>query len=171
MSATFIVFICTRIICGRLRGSESRPMFEIESRVDLDQPEHQASGLEQVVVSAIPTMKYDQKAFKVLRIMPKCGHGFHLSCIDTWLRKQSTYPVCRLPLKESLRTKHVRLATFSVARSFDQSEISTEHSHQWLLPGTTERSAGNVSNQGHLESAPGNPSEPTPSRGEPETRH
>lgn len=187
MSATFIVFVCTRIIFGRLRGRESRPMFEIESRVDLEQPEHQVSGLEQIVVSAIPTMKYDQEAFssledaqcsiclgeyqekEVLRIMPKCGHSFHLSCIDTWLRKQSTCPVCRLPLKESLGTKHVRSATFSVARSFDESEISTEHSQQWLLPGATEHSAGNISNQGHLDSAPGNPSEPTPSR-EPETR-
>lgn len=37
MSATFIIFVCTRIICGRLRGVESRPMFEIESRTDLEQ--------------------------------------------------------------------------------------------------------------------------------------
>lgn len=37
MSATFIVFVCTRIICGRLRRAESRPMFEIESRIDLEQ--------------------------------------------------------------------------------------------------------------------------------------
>ncbi|CAB4269867.1 unnamed protein product [Prunus armeniaca] len=66
MSATFIVFVCTRIICGRLRGGESRPMFEIESRIDVEQPEHQASGLEQVVVSAIPTMKFDHKAFSSL---------------------------------------------------------------------------------------------------------
>lgn len=37
MSATFIVFVCTRIICGRLRGVQSRPMFEIETRIDLEQ--------------------------------------------------------------------------------------------------------------------------------------
>lgn len=37
MSATFIVFICVRIICRRLRGVESGPMFEIESRNDLEQ--------------------------------------------------------------------------------------------------------------------------------------
>lgn len=190
MSATFIIFVCTRIICGRLRGVESRPMFEIESRTDLEQPENRSSGLEQVVVAAIPTMKYDQEAFssledaqcsiclgeyqekEILRIMPKCGHSFHLSCIDIWLRKQSTCPVCRLPLQESFGPKHVRSATFSVARSFVDSEnISTEHSQQWLLPGSELRSAGNnVSNQVQLESAGGNPSEPTPSI-EAETRH
>ena len=38
MSATFIVFICTRIICGRLRSSQSNSLnYEIESRVDLEQ--------------------------------------------------------------------------------------------------------------------------------------
>ncbi|KAI5435849.1 hypothetical protein KIW84_022325 [Lathyrus oleraceus] len=38
MSATFIVFVCTRIICGRLRGGvESRMMYQIESRYDIEQ--------------------------------------------------------------------------------------------------------------------------------------
>lgn len=45
MSATFIIFVCTRIICGRLRGVESRPMFEIESRTDLEQVCMFISGL------------------------------------------------------------------------------------------------------------------------------
>ncbi|CAN1332375.1 hypothetical protein LINPERPRIM_LOCUS35694 [Linum perenne] len=31
MSVTFIIFICTRIICWKLRGGDSRPMLEIES--------------------------------------------------------------------------------------------------------------------------------------------
>lgn len=66
----------------------------------------------------------------------------------------------------------MRSATFSVARSFDDSEnISTEHSQQWLLPGSEQRSAGNsISNQVQLESTQGNPLESTPSR-EAETRH
>lgn len=38
MSATFIVFICARLICGRMRRFESPPMFEIDSRmIDLEQ--------------------------------------------------------------------------------------------------------------------------------------
>lgn len=37
ISATFIVFVCSRFICGRLRGVESQKMFEIDSRIDLEQ--------------------------------------------------------------------------------------------------------------------------------------
>lgn len=38
MSATFIVFICARLICGRMRRFESPPMFEIDARmIDLEQ--------------------------------------------------------------------------------------------------------------------------------------
>ncbi|CAN6448636.1 unnamed protein product [Victoria cruziana] len=30
-----------------------------------------------------------------LRLLPNCGHAFHLSCIDTWLLANSTCPLCR----------------------------------------------------------------------------
>ncbi|CAN8312745.1 unnamed protein product [Cochlearia groenlandica] len=30
-----------------------------------------------------------------LRILPQCGHGFHVSCIDTWLGSHSSCPSCR----------------------------------------------------------------------------
>ncbi|KAK9273510.1 hypothetical protein L1049_018320 [Liquidambar formosana] len=174
MSAAFIVFICTRIICGRIRGVESRPMFEIDSRIDLEQPVHRISGLQPVLVAAIPTMKYNREAFssmedpqcticlgeyqekEVLRIMPKCGHNFHLSCIDVWLRKQSTCPVCRLPLQDFFETKQVRPPNFGRVQSNDDPEVSIDISQQWLLP-SPERSVGIGSNQGHLEPIPGNP--------------
>ncbi|XP_028769061.1 uncharacterized protein LOC114740898 isoform X2 [Neltuma alba] len=64
MSATFIVFVCTRIICGRLRGSsESHNMFEFEPRMDIEQPEHLVNRSEPVLVTAIPTMKFNREAF------------------------------------------------------------------------------------------------------------
>lgn len=30
-----------------------------------------------------------------LRVLPQCGHGFHVSCIDTWLESHSSCPSCR----------------------------------------------------------------------------
>lgn len=98
--------------------------------------------------------EYQEK--EVLRIMPKCGHNFHLSCIDVWLRKQSTCPVCRLSLQDSFETKHMRPEAFDTAQSVDSPEISVDRSHQWLLPGP-ERSVENGTNQVHHESIPGYP--------------
>ncbi|XP_023764367.1 RING-H2 finger protein ATL66 [Lactuca sativa] len=140
MSATFIVFVCARLVCGRFRRYESRELFEIDSRIDLERQEHRVVGLEPAMVAAIPTMKFDREAFgsmddaqcticlgeyqekEVLRIMPKCGHSFHLSCIDMWLRKQSTCPVCRLSVIAGNSPPEI------------SREISLERSRQWLLP-------------------------------------
>lgn len=30
-----------------------------------------------------------------LRVLPQCGHGFHVVCIDTWLGSHSSCPSCR----------------------------------------------------------------------------
>ncbi|XWS17716.1 hypothetical protein CRYUN_Cryun33cG0091100 [Craigia yunnanensis] len=31
----------------------------------------------------------------VLRLLPKCRHAFHMNCIDQWLERHSTCPLCR----------------------------------------------------------------------------
>ncbi|XP_057962587.1 RING-H2 finger protein ATL8-like [Malania oleifera] len=30
-----------------------------------------------------------------IRVLPLCGHGFHVGCIDTWLGSHSSCPSCR----------------------------------------------------------------------------
>jgi E3 ubiquitin-protein ligase RNF38/44 len=32
---------------------------------------------------------------EALRLLPKCRHGFHVECVDTWLDAHSTCPLCR----------------------------------------------------------------------------
>ncbi|XP_022764853.1 RING-H2 finger protein ATL73-like [Durio zibethinus] len=35
-----------------------------------------------------------------VRVLPKCNHGFHVRCIDTWLQSHSSCPTCRQSLLE-----------------------------------------------------------------------
>ncbi|KAI6707577.1 hypothetical protein NL676_010539 [Syzygium grande] len=171
MSATFIVFVCTRLICGRMRRDEARPMFELRSRIDVEQPVRRERALEPVLVAAIPTMNFDQKAFssaedaqcsiclgeyrekEVLRIMPICGHTFHLSCIDAWLRKRSTCPVCRFHLQDSILSKSAGTIALETTSSLEESEISTDNSRRWLIQGADHSEQSRSDNQENPEPA------------------
>ncbi len=44
-------------------------------------------------------------ASEVLRQLPICGHIFHTSCVDSWLQKQPTCPVCRILLSPKLSSE------------------------------------------------------------------
>ncbi|KDP36092.1 hypothetical protein JCGZ_08736 [Jatropha curcas] len=47
----------------------------------------------------------DYKSTDMLRLLPDCGHLFHLKCVDQWLRRHPTCPVCRTsPLPTPLST-------------------------------------------------------------------
>ncbi|XP_021650127.2 RING-H2 finger protein ATL70-like [Hevea brasiliensis] len=47
----------------------------------------------------------EYKNTDMLRLLPDCGHLFHLKCVDPWLRLHPTCPVCRTsPLPTPLST-------------------------------------------------------------------
>ncbi|KAI0515510.1 hypothetical protein KFK09_008175 [Dendrobium nobile] len=85
-----------------------------------------AVGLDPIVIASYPKFQFSAAAEKakgkgegegtcaiclceyreaeMLRMMPDCGHSFHLMCIDAWLRLNPSCPVCRnspLPTPQS----------------------------------------------------------------------
>ncbi|KAG2309697.1 hypothetical protein Bca52824_029445 [Brassica carinata] len=55
---------------------------------------HQTPVLEECSVCLSEFEEEDQG-----RLLPKCGHAFHVDCIDTWFRSTSTCPLCRAPVQ------------------------------------------------------------------------
>ncbi|XP_050229545.1 RING-H2 finger protein ATL54-like [Mercurialis annua] len=70
------------------------------------------AGLQQSVINSITVCKYKKgegliegnecsvclsefQQDETLRLLPKCNHAFHISCIDTWFRSHTNCPLCR----------------------------------------------------------------------------
>ncbi|PIN06375.1 hypothetical protein CDL12_21074 [Handroanthus impetiginosus] len=70
-------------------------------------------GLKKKVLNSLPKLTYGKDngpaeklsdcaiclaefaAGEEIRVLPQCGHGFHVMCIDTWLESHSSCPSCR----------------------------------------------------------------------------
>uniref|UniRef100_M1C6E0 RING-type E3 ubiquitin transferase n=2 Tax=Solanum tuberosum TaxID=4113 RepID=M1C6E0_SOLTU len=76
-------------------------------------------GLPRSVIESIPEFKYikidslidgidcsvclsEFEEDESLRLLPKCSHAFHVTCIDTWLSSHMNCPVCRAPIVSDL---------------------------------------------------------------------
>ncbi|RLN08572.1 RING-H2 finger protein ATL5H [Panicum miliaceum] len=76
-------------------------------------------GLAPSALSAIPMLAYRRGAAagagwaqcaiclavvrdgETVRLLPACGHLFHVECIDLWLRSHATCPLCRRDVGEA----------------------------------------------------------------------
>ncbi|KAL3825180.1 hypothetical protein ACJIZ3_021209 [Penstemon smallii] len=126
-SLTFILLLYAKF-CHR-PSSEQNTSNQIQDgllRSRLDQP----MGVEKEVIESLPYFRFSSlkgsreglecsvciakfEDIEILRLLPKCKHAFHIDCIDQWLEKHSTCPLCRqkvsaddlsqLPYSNSLR--------------------------------------------------------------------
>ncbi|KAL9463974.1 hypothetical protein AB3S75_001719 [Citrus x aurantiifolia] len=131
-------------------------------------------GLPQSVIDSIAVFKYKKDVGLIegtdcsvclsefqedesLRLLPKCSHAFHISCIDTWLRSHTNCPLCRAPI---LSGAFVAQASESEPNSNDSnsrneimvvnSENSSGEGSDNVGGGTGEVRNGNDNNNGSL---------------------
>lgn len=164
VSTMFILFLCTRLICARIQLSAARRSFPVAARSDLSLLERGLHGLEPAMVANFPTKKFSDEFFSsgedtqctvclaeyqekdILRILPYCGHAFHITCIDIWLQHHTTCPICRISLRNSPERKCVMAPMFSAAvRSAYSPDALNSNSHHCLHTGDEypSRMAGN----------------------------
>jgi len=73
----------------------------------------------------------EYKEKDVLRIIPTCRHNFHLACLDLWLQKQTTCPICRVSLKE---LQGAMTSACSIQQLTTVPENSVDPTAQCVLP-------------------------------------
>ncbi|XP_058213769.1 putative RING-H2 finger protein ATL12 [Rhododendron vialii] len=72
-------------------------------------------GIDKTVIESIPFFRFSSlrgsrrglecvvclskfEDVEILRLLPKCKHAFHIGCIDEWLEKHSSCPLCRVKI-------------------------------------------------------------------------
>ncbi|KAL8162092.1 hypothetical protein V2J09_013581 [Rumex salicifolius] len=151
VSTLFIVFVCTRLICARIQLRAARRSFRVPTRSNLSTLERGLHGLEAPVLANFPAKKYGDEYFSslenaqcsvcladyckedVLRILPHCGHYFHVNCIDIWLLQNSTCPVCRVSLREPGEKKRSMQPLFSSWSHRGVESANNLHTYHCLL--------------------------------------
>ncbi|XP_031267406.1 RING-H2 finger protein ATL54-like [Pistacia vera] len=118
--ATFFIFMFfyAVIVKSRERANNGTQQpggdeeFLDENRVDHPIWLITTAGLQQSIINSITVCKYKKgegliegtecsvclnefEEDETVRLLPKCNHAFHVSCIDTWLSSHINCPMCR----------------------------------------------------------------------------
>ncbi|KAE8710413.1 Ankyrin repeat family protein isoform 1 [Hibiscus syriacus] len=105
---TLSLVACTRFC--RLRGTTVHGSDHLPT--SLRRTKSGFSGIDKRVIESLPFFRFSSlkgskqgiecsvclsrfEDIEVLRLLPECKHAFHVECIDEWLEKHSSCPLCR----------------------------------------------------------------------------
>ncbi|XP_068648504.1 RING-H2 finger protein ATL7-like [Aristolochia californica] len=108
----------------------------------------------------------DYQANDRLQQIPSCGHTFHMECIDHWLAKNTTCPLCRVSLLPSPKASSVPFDTQEPIQSQRDSHFPSEMN---IDRGVRESDSGGLSSERNEDETQHRPS--VGSRNEDETQH
>ncbi|CAN4107934.1 unnamed protein product [Withania somnifera] len=102
---------------------------------------------------------------ETLRILPKCNHAFHITCIDTWLRSHTNCPMCRAGIvitpaaapsspQQNPRPRHEEEAHAGISENVMELTLDIEDESESLelstmdISGNSKEDVGNGINEG-----------------------
>ncbi|CAI0543442.1 unnamed protein product [Linum tenue] len=108
-SITFVLLLYAKF-CHR--GSSAAAAAELLRQQGLTRSASRFSGIDKTVIESLPFFRFSSlrgdrdglecavciskfEDVEILRLLPQCKHAFHINCIDQWLEKHSSCPICR----------------------------------------------------------------------------
>ncbi|CAK9136195.1 unnamed protein product [Ilex paraguariensis] len=139
---TAVIFVSYYYHCSRRTHAQSHALPQRNVLPPPDDPEFYVVdvGLDEATLHSYPMLFYsevrvknkdattttatccsiclaDYRGSDMLRLLPDCGHLFHLKCVDPWLRRNPTCPVCRTsPIPTPLSTPLVEVVPLASQR-------------------------------------------------------